>query len=161
MGLDQYLSIRKYIPRLEWGDYTDKPTETLQFRQIAEVSGMREFVNDDGYTGAYIEVPTYYWRKANWLHNYIIENHAGGVDECQPIELSPGDLRDLVDLCGDVLANKNKASALLPTSSGFFFGSTEYDDWYYESIEDTFVGLGKLLDKLDEGEHYPVYQASW
>lgn len=162
MGLDQYLRVRKYIQRVDWSKATQtEMPERPEFRTIVRATGLQELVSDDGFTGAYVEVPAFYWRKANAIHHYIIRNHANGVDECQPIELSVGDVRDLVDTCGDVLANKNKASALLPTADGFFFGSTEYDDWYFESIEDTYVGLGKLLDKVEEGEHYLVYQASW
>lgn len=162
MGLDQYLSIRKYIQRVDWSkaNETERP-ETLEFRTVVRETGLSELVQEDGFAGAYVEVPAYYWRKANWLHHYIINNLANEVDNCQPIEISVGDMRDLVDRCGDVLAHKDKASALLPTSDGFFFGSTEYDDWYFESVEDTFVEIGKLLDKVEEGEHYLVYQASW
>jgi hypothetical protein len=164
MGLDQYLSVRKYISRIDWSKSTqDHQTETLEFRNVVTNAGLQDIVDGDGYVGAYVEVPVYYWRKANFVHQYIVDNYANGEDNCQAIELTIGALRELVDLCHEVLKDKSKASELLPTQSGFFFGSTEYDDWYYEQVEDTFRGLSGLLEKVEASseELYPVYQASW
>lgn len=31
----------------------------------------------------------------------------------------------------------DKASYLLPTRDGFFFGGTEYDEYYFKDLEDT------------------------
>lgn len=45
---------------------------------------------------------------------------------------------------GKVLSNKELAEELLPTTSGFFFGSTDYDQWYYEDVRWTAEQLGKI-----------------
>jgi len=100
-----------------------------------------------------------YLRKANAIHNYIVENHAGGVDECQIIELSRNDLKTLWHVVKSVVNDRSLAPERLPTSSGFFFGGTEYDDWYFDSLERFEKELDEML-KRDDWNHMQ-YQASW
>ncbi len=40
----------------------------------------------------------------------------------------------LLEVCKQVAADPSKAEELLPTQSGFFFGGTEYDEYYMNSI---------------------------
>ena len=56
----------------------------------------------------------------------------------------------------------------LPTASGFFFGGTEYDEYFYGDCEDTIKILNGIIKEeeivsntegLYSGEYY--YQASW
>jgi len=47
---------------------------------------------------------------------------------------------------------------ILPNQSGFFFGSTDYDEWYLRDIEATIEGLEIAL-KDNDGDFY--YSASW
>ena len=47
---------------------------------------------------------------------------------------------------------------LLPTQEGFFFGGTEYDEWYIKDNENTIKMLEPLLEEED-GDFY--YQSSW
>jgi hypothetical protein len=49
---------------------------------------------------------------------------------------------------------------LLPTADGFFFGSTDYDEYYWSEIEETAKGLEKVL-KLDTDKWDFYYRASW
>jgi hypothetical protein len=62
----------------------------------------------------------------------------------------------------DVLKNGTPeyAQEMLPPSAGFFFGSTEVDDWYWEDIKDT---IDKLNDALEQSVDDAMfeYQASW
>jgi hypothetical protein len=63
----------------------------------------------------------------------------------------------------NVLANKNNkevAEEWLPTTSGFFFGGTEYDDYYWEYIESTITVLNTLLVTVPENWDF-TYQSSW
>jgi hypothetical protein len=67
-----------------------------------------------------------------------------------------------------VLADRTKADELLPTEGGFFFGGTEYDEYYFQDLEYTQRRLTELLPlmkrKNDKGYHdndTAVYQASW
>jgi hypothetical protein len=102
-----------------------------------------------------------YWRKANAIHGWII-NHTGSIDNCTPISLTKQDLVTLRELCMKVLESNSAevANELLPPSAGFFFGSTEVDDWYWEDIKDT---IDKLNDALEQSVDDAMfeYQASW
>ena len=58
-----------------------------------------------------------------------------------------------------MLSDRSQAEELLPTTSGFFFGSTEYDEYYFEELERTEKELTELL--RDKTWDYLEYQASW
>lgn len=87
------------------------------------------------------------WRKANqiraWLVNQGIIEYS---DNCVDREVTTTQLKLLVDDCKEVLANHDKAEELLPTSSGSFFGSTEYDEWYFDNLRYTVEQLEPLLN---------------
>lgn len=50
---------------------------------------------------------------------------------------------------------------ILPTSSGFFFGSTEYDEWYYRDLENTIEQCQKAVDETDWENEVVVYHEWW
>ena len=99
-----------------------------------------------------------YWRKANAIHAYIMDNHAEG-DDSTHVELSRFSIRVLRNRCLDVLSDRGLAQELLPTQSGCFFGSTEYDEDYFEELERTEKELTEVL--RDGTWNYLEYQASW
>lgn len=49
---------------------------------------------------------------------------------------------------GKVMTNHELAEELLPTNSGFFFGSTDYDQWYYNDICWTYEQLQKIAETV-------------
>jgi hypothetical protein len=52
------------------------------------------------------------------------------------------------------------AKEMLPTASGFFFGSTDFDEWYYKGLEDTIEIIKHCLSPQFEGWEF-YYQSSW
>ena len=99
----------------------------------------------------YVEVA--YFRKVNLLVRYF--NYE---DNCSNQELSKGEIESLVEDCQKVLDLHqqypdeditDKLEELLPTTSGFFFGSTDYDDWYFESVEDVLTQFKKILNETN------------
>lgn len=62
---------------------------------------------------------------------------------------------------GKVIKNTLYAERLLPVQSGFFFGGTNYDQWYYEDIQDTVKILEKALAEVDFDKEYVFYRSSW
>lgn len=102
-----------------------------------------------------------YWRKANHVHNWFVSEVMDGVDDCSTSRLINGEeLADLVDRCKQVLDTPVLAASLLPTVSGFFFGSVDYDEWYLADTKHTIDRLNQVF------ETYPKplrlrYRASW
>lgn len=171
MGLDMYLSVRKYVGRLDLSAGYDEEkgwSHNDEFDKVMDACDMSEFLETDNTTGLHVEIPVAYWRKANAIHKWFVDTRADGVDECQPIWVRAEHLEELLDLCNQVLADHSKAEELLPTEDGFFFGGTGYDDWYFEGIEYTQRRLSELIPLMkrrnDKGfaeNDSAVYQASW
>lgn len=61
---------------------------------------------------------------------------------------------------GQVLADEKIAQRLLPTQSGFFFGGTDYDQWYYRSLEEALEKLEPVLAEAQDGDVFH-YWSSW
>lgn len=164
MGLDMYLEVRKYVSTTDWvqenGDFVKKPIESGV--AILEKAGLDTIASTEGY-GVTVSAVGIYWRKANAIHQWFVDNCGKGIDECQPISVSRQDLINLRDLVKDVLIHREKAPLALPTASGFFFGSTEYDEWYWQDLEHTAKELDRVL--MDTSENWTsvdfIYQASW
>jgi hypothetical protein len=60
---------------------------------------------------------------------------------------------------GKFIKDPSLAAELLPTGSGFFFGSTEYDEWYYQDLKDTAEAITTALED-DQAESFQ-YWSSW
>jgi hypothetical protein len=169
MGLDMYLYAEKYISRNDYNAFDrntmEFPPINPMFDAVIDATNSRTLVEPDSWTGICVNIPIGYWRKANAIHSYIVENHADGVDECQRIGLTAVDVRVLRDLCAEVLDHHNDggstamAESVLPTRSGFFFGGLEYDEWYYQDIEKTIEICNRALNEPDCDNF--IYQASW
>jgi hypothetical protein len=99
-----------------------------------------------------------YWRKANAIHKWFVDNTQDGNDNCQESDVSIEQILVLYNLCKKVIKNPKKHGELLPMQEGFFFGSTEYSDYYLEYVKDTKKILKKCLNNPLEKYQY---QASW
>lgn len=60
---------------------------------------------------------------------------------------------------GKYIEDSTIAEELLPTTGGFFFGSTNYDQWYYEDLVYTKKILEEALADTMGGDFY--YRSSW
>ena len=83
------------------------------------------------------------FRKRNWLIPFVENAIDNEVENCVEYELTKETMIDLLDRIDKVLADHTLAEELLPTQEGFFFGRTEYDDRYFEHLQDA-------KDKLEE-----------
>lgn len=99
-----------------------------------------------------------YWRKANQIHKWFVDNVQRGEDNCAMYCVDKEDLETLKSLCEEVIKNPEKAHELLPTQEGFFFGTYEYDEWYFYDIQDT-IEICKWC--LNREFDWFYYQSSW
>ena len=158
MGLDMYLSKRTYVKN--WDHQPNKHKVTVKLN-----NKIRKGIKSDRISE--ITEDVMYWRKANHIHAWFVDNCQDGKDTCESFWVSKQHLEELASLCEEVLefkAEGKSAEETLPTRSGFFFGDTAYDQYYYQECKETAETIRALLkeEKVDgvyEGEFY--YQASW
>ena len=62
---------------------------------------------------------------------------------------------------GKYVKDTNVAEKLLPTASGFFFGSTDYDEYYIEDIKSTIDIVTRVLETTDFEKEMLYYVSSW
>ena len=154
MGLDMYLSKRTYVKR--WDHH--KPENKHEV--IVNRGGKpREDIDSSRISEVIEEVM--YWRKANAIHSWFVNNVQDGVDDCREYWVSEEKLQELIDLCSKVVETKD--TTLLSPKIGFFFGSQETDDWYFIDLADTVKKLTQELERYrnakSSGDFY--YQSSW
>lgn len=152
MGLDMYLYKKNYIWQGEWVKPEVKQEVVVKKGGEVDNSIKPERVK-------YVVEEVGYWRKANQIHRWFVENVQSGTDDCGSYWVSRDKLEELLDLCKQIKEDNSKAEELLPSQSGFFFGGTEYDEWYYEDINNTIKILEEVL--ADEGGDDFEYSSSW
>ena len=153
MGLDMYLEAEQYFSDM---------FEPGTYKIILAASGLTDLASKQA-PGLTVSVPVAYWRKANAVHNWFVQNVQNGVDDCGRYYVSPEKLGTLYDTVSDALdfyndGNAAKAAELLPPTAGFFFGSTELDEDYKYDLQLTLDQLAPLLD-LSKYDFY--YHSSW
>ena len=182
MGLDMYLNKKHYVQKWSFQEPHEqfevtvtkggKPYEAIKLERIN-----------------YVEEQVMYWRKFNALHAWFVENVQGGIDECQVSYVSRVHLEELVETLKKVVASMENspkipvsvecgwkdgekmyeeimvhadtsvAEELFPTQAGFFFGGTEYDEYYLEQVKETLAMLETELASEDGADY--SYHASW
>jgi hypothetical protein len=154
MGLDMYLSAKKYLSK-----YFDAE-DTGKINAINDIFGIAG--EEDGDYGAQeVTFRVAYWRKANAIHQWFVENVQDGEDNCDEFSVPREKLQELMALCAGIIAEPKKGRELLPTASGFFFGSTDYDTYYMQDIQHTYDRLNKILNDPSLSKMDFYYQSSW
>ncbi len=126
-----------------------------------EIKQYEEYVHINKNRIINIEEEIYSWRKANHIHKFFVDNVQEGVDNCDKYYVEQSVLLDLRDRCKLILKDNSVAKNILPTCEGFFFGNTEYDDFYFYNIEETKKMLDELIKEswFEDSEFY--YCSSW
>jgi len=155
MGLDSYLYAKKFVASASW----ESEEECNTVKDIANLMGGNDFLLD-GLQFAEVKLQLAYWRKANQIHKFFVDECGNGVDDQQDIYVERDGLKDLLERCESILEDHSKAEELLPSQSGFFFGSTDYDQWYFEDLKRTVPILKKILENAPEDWEFE-YHASW
>jgi hypothetical protein len=155
MGLDMYLSKKIYVGNKYRND--NKLVKVIIPQDQTEV--IFPIKKIDNKKISYIIEEIAYWRKANAIHKWFVKNIGEGVDDCKPLYVTEENLKELLNIINKILDNHGLAAELLPTQSGFFFGSTEYNDDYFEDLKYTKEVLEETLKDSNGVDYY--YKASW
>lgn len=116
----------------------------------------------DKSTGVTVDEEVAYWRKSNQIRNWIV-NHTDYPENGNLIDflITKENIEALIADCKKVLNNHNLASEILPTCSGLFFGSTDYDDWYFADLKSTVNMLEDILRNTDFETEEIYYVEFW
>ena len=131
MGLDMYLKGKRYISDYDDQDKVLISNLTQHFPELSETQTLQE-----------VTVRVGYWRKANQIHKWFVDNIQEGDDNCGDYYVSRDSLQALRTLCQQVLDFRHLATDKLPPAQGFFFGSDKVDEHYFRDLEDTI----KIID---------------
>jgi hypothetical protein len=168
MGLDMYLFRTKRLPGFKTQDYLDLDDKIYGSKTLEEAKASvgpehQDLVAQRGenYTWFSIFEEVAYWRKVNSVHRWFVDNVQSGVDECQYAEVIETQLKELLVQVRIVLQEPRVAERLLPTRSGFFFGTYEYDGWYWEGMKTTETQVARVLAETDWDKQIVFYHSSW
>ena len=104
-----------------------------------------------------------YWRKANQIRRWFVDhlNDFDPSDNLGKYDVSREVLQDLIDDIDYVLEDESieRAEEVMPTGSGFFFGNTEYDEYYFDSLKRTREQIQEILDTTSEEDE--IYYTEW
>lgn len=170
MGLDMYLEEKVYIgEQYEHREIKGTINITTSSEEKRLDKGMKN-LSELVYNIAY-------WRKANAIHGWITKDS----EDDREVEVSGKKLLELVDICKKVkksllkegthevevenygkkktvvvYKNTDLADELLSPSTGFFFGSQLYNEWYVQDLDNTIEQLKDI-----EKNTYYTYIASY
>ena len=99
-----------------------------------------------------------YFRKVNFLFKYF-EDRGKMIDQYYAF-VEKEDVEDIIDKCQRINKDHGLAHTLLPTQEGFFFGSTDYNEYYFYDIQDCLRQMKQYL-KLFKGEGTGYVIFSW
>jgi hypothetical protein len=154
MGLDMYLEARKFV-----SSYSDTEAYQNLKQQMALTDGDLPHSNFGT-----LSLEVMYWRKVNAVHDWFVREVQNGEDDCKTYHVGRDKLAELLEICKRITDKQDDPSVaddLLPTASGFFFGGTDYDEYYYEGLLWTIEGIERILkNPAYEGMDF-YYQASW
>lgn len=145
MGLDMFLNGKRFL----WAHKNENKKFDVDglVPDFMELNGLRTEVK--------------YWRKSNAIHGWFVEHVQHGEDDCDEYEVSIKKLKELRDRCAKVLELGQDGIDLLPPTHGFFFGSDQADEWYFQDLKETVERLDQVL-AMPDVEHWEfTYQSSW
>ena len=136
----------------------DQAVRKLSRESLDLINKWRDSEREDDYPDVKVE-EVWVGRKENHIQAFM-EGEVGDLENCTYLPLERHHIERLVDRLERVLEDHSLAGVLLPTQSGFFFGGTDYDEWYFEDIKSELADFKEILDNWDDDEVY-AYWAWW
>lgn len=182
MGLDMYLEKRTYVKN--WEHMKDDEKHMITITKDGEPTDIKpervsEIVEEVGYWRKANAIHSWFVKNVqdgeDDCKDYFVseEDIKKLVDVCKQVieasELIDGKIKNGSSLIngawvdnmidGKYIKDPTVAHRLLPTTKGFFFGNTDYDEYYYQDIKNTYAILSELLKEGGNGDIY--YSSSW
>lgn len=190
MGLDMYLEVEVYIDRpMEYYSEERKAEKTPEWEAALSLMPAEPFEHVFGatlkYNVAYWRkasaihkwfVDNIQGGVDNCGHHYVKREQLNELLAlCQKVLKSTiledgtlhngtqwiNDVKTEIYEDGKVIANPEEISKLLPTTSGFFFGSTAYNEWYLDDVKSTISQLISVLAIYQDKMVDFYYHSSW
>jgi hypothetical protein len=152
-----YLNATKHVSGYDFQENTEIET----YEGLFKLAGFKDGDIQKHTPSGEIKLCVAYWRKANQIHNWFVKNVQDGVDECQSSYVERDQLNTLRETCKQVINEHDLAKTLLPTGAGFFFGGTDYDEDYFQDLENTIEQLSLILDNPKFDGWNFCYDSSW
>ena len=128
------------------------------------------------------------FRKVNFIQKFFKDKYK--VPNNEHVGITKEDLQELANLCERVIDKfeewdgakealesddyieppkhiQDYAAELLPTCDGFFFGSTDYDNWYFNDVKDTLKTVREVLQEVEDtyeaedADDYQLFYLAW
>jgi hypothetical protein len=165
MGLDMYLTKKLYVG----GTYAFRNVSGVVRVKLATGQGNERVFDIPINQISQIELDVTSWRKANQIHGWFVTNVQDDEDDCKEYSVSIEMLEELRNDCQTILdAKKNNdenlnslIEKLLPPQQGFFFGSSNIDDYYFNELQKTVDVINKELEEKDLEYYDYYYRSSW
>lgn len=159
MGLDMYIHAKVYL-----SEYSGNPEILDAIEKIKSVN-----IAPNDWKPTTISFKAVYWRKANAIHKWFVENVQEGNDDCKEYYVEQSHILDLLSSVNAILDEDSKSKQLelieelLPPTDGFFFGGTEIDEFYFDDLKHTKESLEKLLAIYEDNKYHMwfEYHSSW
>lgn len=166
MGLDMYLYASRHIKKIDWAKLKAdesitnfKDVELPDYKLILDIANLNQVEQPNEVYGAEVRVCAIYWRKSNAIHSWFVRHCQNGVDNCESYYVPAEKLVRLSELCRIALDSRDPG--ILPPQSGFFFGNTEINRWYWDDILYTRTELERIINLPDIKELTFHYESSW
>ena len=171
MGLNMYLTKTKKVEGFKVEDYFKvdnviSDSNEIDLEKETGLQNANELLNQIKLRGKHFQWYSIfsevgYWRKANQIHKWFVDNVQNGIDECDAYIVTKEKLEELLHNTNEVLNDNSLCEKLIPSQGGFFFGSTNYDEYYFEDLKLTKEILEKVLKETDFETEVIFYRSSW
>lgn len=174
MGLDMYMTAKRYL--IAYGDSKEKniTISNVIESMFPELKNVRSFIDNDQYMDFRLlfNEPCAnigYWRKANAIHHWFVQNVQLGNDDCDEYYVGIDSLNQLRDILINIISLHKKSDPKLktyieqnlPPVDGFFFGSQKIDEYYFDEVERTLKIIDNAIHLSKEYRWEIYYRSSW
>lgn len=101
-------------------------------------------------------------RKVNCIQGYFEEKYE--IDNLETISISKEDIQYLYEKSKYILENKEDfdfAKEHLPITKGFFYGNYDYNEYYFEDIEETYQVSQEILEIINKHKDIIIEYWCW